>query len=161
MSKQIELTQGKVAIVDDEIYEKLICHNWIAQNNHGCWYAFYEPKKGRKERRHINMHYVILNISLSKFVDHINDDTLDYRKENLRECTKAEYIRKKKITKANTSGFKGVSKDNSGKWTANIWVNGKQKYLGRYYSKKEAALAYDQAAKEYFGEFARLNFPEA
>lgn len=93
------------------------------------------------------------------WVDHINGDTLDNRRSNLRLCTVSGNNHNRMKSKNNTSGYKGVSwlKQNQ-KWRAYIKVNSKDKHLGCYLDKEDAARAYDKAAKEYFGEFARLNF---
>jgi hypothetical protein len=93
-------------------------------------------------------------------VDHINGDTLDNRRANLRVCTKSENNRNRRKLHPTTSRFKGVYK-NTKPWIALIECNGKQFVLGRFASEEEAALAYDKAAKEHFGSFARLNFPPA
>jgi hypothetical protein len=91
-------------------------------------------------------------------VDHINGDTHDCRKYNLRVCSVKENIRNSK-PQGGTSNYKGVSYDKSrDKWSASIKVDRKSIHLGRFSGEEDAAKAYDSAAKEYFGEFARLNF---
>lgn len=93
--------------------------------------------------------------------DHINGNTLDNRKENLRICSIAENGRNRKIQKNNTSGYSGVSyMKGVCKWQATICVNKNKIYLGVFETAEESARAYDSAAKEYFGEFARLNFTD-
>jgi hypothetical protein len=91
-------------------------------------------------------------------IDHINGIRDDNRFCNLREATGTENQGNKKLNKNNTSGYRGVSwNKNSKKWESRLKVNDKRIYLGSFNSKKEAALAYNRAALEYFGEFAYLN----
>jgi hypothetical protein len=91
-------------------------------------------------------------------VDHKNRVSICNDKENLRLATRAENQRNKNIQKNNTSGYKGVCWDKArNKWKSGIHVNGKLINLGRFYTKEEAALSYNEAALKYFGEFAYLN----
>lgn len=93
-----------------------------------------------------------------KFVDHINGDSLDNRRENLRVCSRVENNRNRKRP---SGRYKGIvkRKDTGGnKWRAIVNIDGKQVYFGQYDTPEEAARAYDKAAKELFGEFANLNF---
>lgn len=104
------------------------------------------------------MHRFIMNYPDNKLIDHINHDTLDNRKANLRTCNKFENQRHQR-TKTGTSKYKGVSWDkNRNKWTANIMSDYKEKKIGRFDSEIEAAKAYDEKAKELHGEFAFTNF---
>jgi len=106
------------------------------------------------------MHRLIMDAPDGTDVDHRNMDRVDNRRSNLRLATRAENLRNQGLSRNNTSGFKGVSRLD-GKWRAEIRVKWKLIYLGLFDDKVEAARAYDTAAKEHFGEFARLNFPEA
>jgi hypothetical protein len=105
------------------------------------------------------MHRVIMKTPEEMDTDHINHDQLDNRRENLRICTRSENKRNSVAYKTNTSGFKGVTfSRHTNKWQAQIKVGDLEKYLG-YFSKLEAAAhAYDDAAKKYYGDFAKLNF---
>lgn len=111
------------------------------------------------------MHRLLMGEPKGLFVDHINGDVLDNRKSNLRICKSIENSRNSKISKANTSGFKGVVWHKaSNSWIAQIGIdiNSKRKmvHLGCFPLKEDAARAYDKAAREHYGEFARPNFPE-
>jgi hypothetical protein len=100
----------------------------------------------------------ILSAPDGKLVDHIDGNPLNNQNENLRLCTNAENCRNTKIYKNNTSGYKGVqSIGKQGKWFAIINCNRKQKYIGTFETKEEAAMAYNEYAKKLHGEFARLN----
>jgi len=92
-------------------------------------------------------------------VDHKNGNGLDNRKFNLRICTRSQNQQNKKKPISNTSGFKGVAWSKAAnKWCAYIAVNKERIHLGLFVDPKEAARAYDTAARKFFGEFARPNF---
>lgn len=115
-------------------------------------------KDGKKYR--ITIHRLLavtfLGATTGQFVDHRNRITTDNRLENLRVCSKAQNQQNAKKRRTNTSGFIGVSFDR-GKYVAKISVNGKQIYLGRYKSAKEAARVRDATAIDLHGAFASLN----
>jgi hypothetical protein len=114
------------------------------------------PGRGTKQTA---LHRIIMQAPPGMLVDHINGDTFDNRRANLRICTSAENARNSR-GKNGISGFKGVYPANS-RWSAVINVDGRQIYLGVFASKEKAARAYDRAAIEHHGEFARFNFPDA
>jgi len=155
MTKSIPLSQGKFALVDDDMFDYLMQWKWSYR--HGYAYR----KKGMPSRDNIHMHRVIMNTPDGMQTDHINGDGLDNRRANLRICTDVENKRNKGLISSNTSGYKGVSWNAPRKqYQAYIKVNNKVIFLGRYPEPESAGHAYDEAAKKYFGEFARLNFPE-
>lgn len=156
--KEILLTQGKVAIVDDDMYEYLSQWKWCAHFDGKIWYA--DRNEGKFPfRKTISMHRVVIDAPDGVDVDHVNGDGLHNWRGNLRHCTKSENGRNRGKNKGNTSGFKGVSwSKQKRKYEAYIKVHGKQTRLGFFATAEEAAHAYDSAAKSYHGEFARLNF---
>ena len=92
-------------------------------------------------------------------VDHINQDPLDNRRQNLRLATRSQNAANLGPYANNTSGYKGVD-FNRGKWRARITQDGVRYFLGTFDTAEDAARAYDQKALELFGEFASLNFSE-
>ena len=159
MAKEIPLTKGYVAIVDDEDYERVAEFKWHAVVTET---GLVRPRRNStKECQQTELHRFILEPKDGEFVDHINGDTLDNRRANLRVCNKSQNAANTpKTGKKTHSKYKGVSYLNHAKkWLAYIRVNYKQKHLGYFTKQEEAAKAYDIAAEENFGEFARLNFP--
>lgn len=97
-----------------------------------------------------------------EIIDHINGDGLDNRKQNLRICTKSENACNRGIDRDNTSGYKGVCYISNKtkrvkRWIAQIAINKKHICIGYFHTKEEAAIAYNEAATKYHGEFAKLN----
>ncbi len=112
---------------------------------------------GRIYRLH-RLAFLYVTGLVPSFVDHINRDRQDNRWENLRGADCRQNSGNSGIARHNTSGFRGVSRNrSSGKWHAQIKINGKQTYLGRFETPEQAAHTYNLAAKEHFGEYATLN----
>ncbi len=154
--KQIPLTQGKFAIVDDKDFEKLNSYRWCACFIRANWYVL-RHKKGEC----IRMHRQILNAPKKLVVDHINHNGLDNRKSNLRLCTIAENQRNRLPNKKGTSVYKGVHwYSRIKRWSTRMRYNGRVIFLGNYVDEILAAEAYDKKAKELHKEFAHLNFKE-
>jgi len=157
--KTIPLTQGKVAIVDDEDYEILNQFKWYAERQGKTFYANRKAPLSQSRittvmRREIRMHREIINPPTGFFCDHKNGDGLDNRRANLRIVTNGQNQLNNGKYKSNTTGAKGVFMDH-GKYRAEIRKDGKRKYLGMFKTVEEASAAYQKAAKELFGEYAR------
>ena len=170
--REIELTRGYIAIVDDDDYDMLMKHKWHVDvvTNAGCKMDYPKAKTtvawkpGRN--RSVYMHRMIMGSPDGKFVDHEDGDTLNNQRKNLRVASRRQ-------NRLNSSGdrsylggptsspFKGVSEKYPGKYQATITSRGKQHYLGLFESEVEAACRYDMAALYYHGEYARLNFDGA
>jgi hypothetical protein len=148
--KEIQLTKGKVAIVDDEDFERLSSLKWCM----GSKYAVHGVYDGQKVR-HIFMHRLIMGNPEGKQVDHINLDKLDNRKENLRICTRSQNGANKKAQKNNKCGYKGVSLNKGKYYRAQIKINKKVIHLGMFKTAEEAAEMYKAAAKAFHGDFFR------
>jgi len=156
--KEIELTQGKIALVDDGDFEWLNQYKWHAAKGGRTYYAVRKKKIDGKEQR-LLMHRIILNTPKNKQSDHKDLNGLNNQRYNLRICTPQENMMNREYYTDGYSKFKGVSWDKArSKWRSYICINYKFIPLGRFISEIDAALAYDKACKRLFGEFARLNF---
>jgi len=159
MAKEIILTQGKVAIVDDEDFEYLNQFRWFASKKvNNTFYARTNHITNGKWKS-VYLHRFILNITDKKqFVDHVNRDALDNRKINLRICTNSQNQMNRSYTVKNLTGYKGVQHDiRINKYRATITFKQKRIWLGHYIDPIDAARAYNAAALKYHGEFANLN----
>ena len=155
--KEIKLTRGKVALVDDEDFEWLNQRKWHAQKSGNAWYAARCDCSG-KRKRYVYMHRLILRPPIGKECDHSNGSGLDNRRANLRVVTRSQNMMNSRKGRGCSSKFKGVYWNRqAGKWHTQINVCGRKHYLGRFVGEKEAACAYNRAARQYFGAFARLN----
>jgi len=163
--REVELTQGKIALVDDKDYAIVCKYKWAAiKGTSGIWYAqAVIVHNGRKTVT--SMHRMIMGLwpGDGEIVDHISRDGLDNRQFNLRIATNKENAQNQKPHKdVKWSKYKGVTYQKAAKrkkrWIARIIVNYKQIYVGFYKTEVEAAQAYDKAARQYFGEYARTNF---
>ncbi|MFE2860950.1 HNH endonuclease [Sphingobacterium multivorum] len=144
--KIIPLTRGRFTMVDNEDFENIKGINWH------CTAAFYA-----KNNSFGLLHRLIMNCPDGLVVDHINHDTLDNRKHNLRVCKYVENsMNQKPPRKKSFSNFKGVNLHH-GRWRANMKFQGKHIHIGNFDTEIEAAIAYNEKAKEIYGEFAFLN----
>lgn len=159
--KEIPLNYGYVALVDDEDFERLSKKTWysLRPSHSKNVYAVHSTSAlGPKLR----MHRVIMGVTDPKIgIDHIDGNGLNNQKSNLRTCNQIQNGLNSRLSAKSKSGFKGVSQRKLQKsWTVKVTIEpGKKKHIGTFKCKVEAAKAYDEAAKKYYGEFARLNFP--
>lgn len=154
VSKSIALSQGKFAIIDDRDFEWLNQWKWYC--HHG--YAVRNNSRRYGKSKQIWMHRLILNPPIHMDSDHINNDRLDNRRCNLRVCTRTQNNANCRKRDNGSSKYKGVGwYKRYRKWHARIRINGTRKHLGYFDDEREAALVYNEAARKYFGEFARLN----
>jgi hypothetical protein len=152
--KQIPLTKGRMALIDDEDYGSLIEFKWhMNSSGYAFRYAFDENGK----RRCILMHRQILGLTSQDKVevDHKSEVRTDNQKANLRICTRSQNMMNRGPQANNACGYKGVHKQRK-KWKAMIMINQKRKYLGVYDTPELAYQAYCKAAAEIHGEFANF-----
>jgi len=154
----IPLTRGQVAVVDFVDFERVRGIRWHAFKRKRSWYAassVWVPGAGQHRAL---MHRKILGAA--REVDHRDGDGLNNTRENLRACSHSENCANVRAHKDGSSSFKGVGWCKGRNcWQAQIQVRGHKKHLGRFKSEREAALAYDAAARRFFGAFARVSFP--
>jgi hypothetical protein len=149
MSKEIPLTRGYVAIVDDANWHELQQYKWHYQNG-------YAGRSEHGTRRYVMMHRVIMQAEPHQTIDHINGNGLDNRRANLRFATPQQNAFNSK-KRPGSSRYKGVSQERD-KWLATIRAGEKQIKLGRFEVELHAALAYDKASLEKHGEYGKRNF---
>ena len=157
--RRILLTRGMFAIVDPDDYEYLSAFNWHVVEGGEPYYAVRIGRKSEKRKgKNIWMHRVILNLDDDQICDHINHNGLDNRKCNLRNVTHRQSSMNVRKQFNTSSIYKGVVwYKRCKKWMSQIKVNQKCICLGYYFSEIEAAIAYNNAAKKHFGEYACLN----
>lgn len=160
--KEILLTQGKVALVNDDDFVLLGQFKWYAHRQ-GCglWYAERKtPGEDGSFQRSVLMHRVILDAPLGVDVDHKNGNGLDNQRSNLRSATRQQNSQNRSVLRHSRSGYKGLGfHAKTGKWQAQIGVGGRVIYIGLFDRPEDAARAYDAEARRRFGDYARLNFP--
>lgn len=163
--KEIPLTKGYVAFVSDEDYEELSKHKWTALvmgKNVKRVYAYRRcdwDNTNRRWRKAIYMHRQVFGDESAPDVDHEDHNTLNNQRWNLRSATRSQNLANNRRAKSAT-GFRGVTLTKRGE-TAPYRVMFRSRFIGTYYDAVEAARVYDALAIKEFGEFAKLNFPEA
>lgn len=151
METAILAIKGHEVLVDKSDLELLANRKWWIGNN-GSGRIFVTSTNN------VKMHRFLMEAAPGRIVDHINRNTLDNRRSNLRFCTPAQINQNRRYFKG-SSLFKGVYREGS-KWRAYIGIDSKQIWLGSFANEDDAALAHDKKAIELHGEFASLNFPE-
>lgn len=161
-TKRIPLTRGKFTLIDHGDYSVVSRFKWYAREGANGFYAARQMRIHGGRQSFVYLHRFVLAAPPDREVDHINGDTLDNRRVNLRLCDRAGNCRNSRVRSiVKTSRFKGVHLHKlTGKWRAMIHYEGKQMHLGLFHNEIDAAKAYDSAALRYFGEFACINFPE-
>lgn len=163
--RTIPFTKGYIARVDDEDYDVLTAHKWTAVvtgKNIKRVYAYRRINWDNTKRKwggSIYMHRQITDAVKGLDVDHIDGDTLNNQRSNLRTATRSQNLANNRRA-VGVSGFRGVTRTTRGE-SAPYKVMFRNKLIGTYFDIEEAARAYDAAAIKEFGEFAKLNFPIA
>jgi hypothetical protein len=148
--KEIKLSQNKVALIDEDMFEYLSQWKWYCNRGYAVRHVYRDGK-----RILLMMHRVVAQVPEDMETDHINLNKLDNQRHNLRSCNSAQNQANKPISKVNTSGYKGVYWHKpTQRWRACIRFHRKRIYLGLFIDIEDAARAYNEKAKELYGEFA-------
>jgi hypothetical protein len=159
--RRIFLGEGEWTIVEPEDYYRFRDFRWCVSGNGTSYYAVRNAKTGPFRTKMVSLHRGIMNPPDGLLVDHRNRDSLDNRRVNLRIATQSQNMQNRRKKPNASSRFIGVCfKKNEYLWVAQIKYKKKRLWLGRFDNEVDAAKAYDRAAKQYHGEFARLNFSE-
>lgn len=155
---ELKISKGMTTLIDQEDFDRLVAAGrtkWNAQKVGKRYYvssSFYRPTHRSPK---VYLHRFIMDCPDGMCIDHINGDSLDNRKINLRICSYRDNSANKKSKKK----YKGVVKTHNGMWQAQISANGIHATLGAFTVESEAARVYDLAAALLYGEFAVFNFP--
>ena len=158
--RRVPLSRGRFALVDAEDFRRVMKKKWSLQHSEsGHLYAHTTYRKANGRWSKLLLHRFILHAPAGVLVDHKNRDGLDCSRANLRFATYSQNAGNS-VSSRGSSRFKGVSwARRDCVWAAHIRVANRPVWLGCFSSEHEAALAYDAAARQHFGEFARTNFP--
>lgn len=154
--KEIRLTKGMVAIVDDHDFDLLNKLKWQAQKMKNNWYASTAIRENGKQKT-VFMHRMIFSLSdKTIWVDHKDHNGLNNSRSNLRLCNRSQNTANRRPNQNKTSKFLGVCRYKE-KWRAALKFNGKAYHLGDHLTEELAAKAYNEGAKKFHGEFANIN----
>jgi hypothetical protein len=154
VTKQIPLTQGQVALVDDWWFDYLSQWKWLAIWNGDMkgYYAFRSSRENGKQKL-IGMHRVVAKTPERMFTDHINHNTLDNREQNLRNATPSQNGMNRRVQSNNKVGEKCIHKSRNG-YRVFVYKNGKHFFNKRFPTLEDAIAARDKVLKEAHGEYA-------
>src|SRR3989304_3991655 len=157
--KEIILASGHKVSFDDKDFDLVSAYNWyLCKSKNERLYA-----RGRLKinpRIRVQMHRLIVDLLPNEDVDHKDDDGLNNQKDNLRKCSRSQNLQnKRKFPKDfSTSQYKGVCWDKVNQnWKSRIYIEGRRICIGNFNSEIIAAIAYNNAARSFFGDFARIN----
>lgn len=153
-SVRIALTKGQWSWIDEEDYPSVSRFKWCANEKEcGTYAVTYVRGYG-----YLTLHSFLMQPPPGKVVDHIDGDSLNNRRSNLRVVTQSQNLMNKRVRRNTVLRFKGVNWDKSrGKWMVKVQKEREVIWIGRFDDEIDAALAYNEAARIHFGEYARLN----
>ena len=156
MSRYISLTKGFKVLVDDSDYQNLMKYKWyVWESKRGHRYAARRNPLGGT----LFMHRFILKAKEGYMVDHKNGNGLDNTRLNIREVTREVNTQnsKKSSSKKYSSKWKGVKKASVNSWCAHINIMGRYYNIGSTSCQDTAAMMYNEIAREWYGDFCKLN----
>lgn len=160
--KELMLTNGTVVKVDDADYDMLNMYSWSMAKSKKLYYAVRTIRYQDGKRKIVLMHRLIMDTPHGMDCDHKDGDGLNNQRDNLRNCTRSQNSQNKVVSCKTRSGYKGISLDHKrNKWLARIKVGERTLFLGYHDDPIQAALAYNEAALEHFGEYAKINVIDA
>jgi hypothetical protein len=147
----------KTVLIDDEDWEKVSKYTWSIHKHRQTFYVSTSITKGDGTNTKLRLHRFLM--PGVRMVDHIDGNGLNNQKRNLRECTPRQNMQNQRVQeRPKSSKYKGVNRNKvRGVWQVYINIPGKHLYVGAYTEEVDAAHAYNRAAQEHFGEFAKLN----
>ena len=159
--RKITLGDGEFTMVDQKDFYRFSKYHWYFSSSGKKLYVSRSVRVGPEKVRTVRLHREIIRPAKGLVVDHRDGNTFDNRSDNLRPATHTQNMQNRCKRKNTASKYVGMWLDTKrNQWAVRITVNKKKIWLGRFDSEIDAAHAYDEAAKKYFGEFARLNFPD-
>jgi HNH endonuclease len=160
MDCSIPLTQGKVALIDEADKRLIDSHRWYANKSPSGYYALCSVYRPDGVQTKLSMHRLIMGIPDGLRVDHINGDTLDNRRANLRLATRGQNRVNGKCPRDSRSQLKGVqARVNAGRlrYRVRLRIDGRLCHIGYFDTPEEAARAWDEMARTVHGPYARCN----
>jgi hypothetical protein len=151
------IIKGYTVKIDSQDFSLVSSGRWylVIKKGYEKWVYFYRNEKGTRKR--YGLHRLIARARDDQEVDHIDGDTLNNTRENLRLCTRSQNMMNGPQRKKTSSGFRGVTwRKKEKNWVARIGFEGKLYYLGSFKNAKEAHDEYLRKAKELFGSFLRI-----
>lgn len=151
--KKVPLTNGGFATVSAIDYERVRKWKWCLCTSKGCTYVMSSRNRNKK-----SMHRFVMRARKGMIIDHINHNTLDNRRDNLRSCSISQSNMNRRGSIGSSSKFKGVHWYKCRQeWKSSIYVRGRHYFLGAFQNEDDAAIVYNVAAQLFHGEFAYIN----